>query len=331
MNRLWTYLIVMILVAVIGMMMCAFQVRFTETAIVTRFDQIKEVIPQEQAGLHFKWPWPIEQVHRYDTRLRCFETEFRQIGTEDQKTVVLTAYATWRVQDGSLFLKAVGREDAAKNKIRDMLENRVSIVLRNHPLSNLVNVHPDEIKFNEIEKEFLAGIKESAATNYGVEIVSVGIKRLGLPESVTTEVFNRMKEDRQKTIKELNAEGEAKAKEIRVTAEEISNRILARATAYAKTVEGKGEAEAAKYFKEFDKNRTLSDFLKKRETLLRVLAGQTTLVLDSNTIELFKILHDASQTIPEGSISQKPAEPVPASTSNDEKMGGDGEDEKPKH
>src|SRR5882672_7695188 len=104
MNRLWTYMIVLVVVVVIGMMMCAFQVRFTETAIVTRFDKIKEVIPSDQAGLHFKWPWPIEQVHRYDTRLRSFETEFRQIGTEDQKTVVLTAYATWRVQNGSLFL-----------------------------------------------------------------------------------------------------------------------------------------------------------------------------------------------------------------------------------
>src|SRR5262245_9565779 len=165
-SKVWTYLVVLIVVAVIGFMMCAFQVRFTETAVVTRFDQIKEVIPSEQAGLHFKWPWPIEQVHRYDTRLSSFETEFRQIGTEDQKTVVLTAYATWRVKDGKQFLKAVGREDAATNKIRDMLENRVSIVLRNHPLSQLVNTHPDEIKYNQIEQEFLSGIKEAAEANY---------------------------------------------------------------------------------------------------------------------------------------------------------------------
>ncbi|QDV92142.1 Modulator of FtsH protease HflC [Phycisphaerae bacterium RAS2] len=292
-----TLFVAAILLAVICLMMCAFQVRFTETAVVTRFDQIKEVIPAEQAGLHFKLPWPFEAVHRYDTRLRSFETEFRQIGTEDQKTVVLTAYATWRIRDGKQFLKAVGREDTAGVKIRDMLENRVSIVLRGHPLSHLVNVNPDEMKFAQIEKEFLEGIKQPARDNYGIEVVSVGIKRLGIPESVTGEVFNRMKEDRTKTIKELSAEGDAKAREVRVTAEEISNKILARAAAYAKSIEGKGEAEAAKYYKEFDKNRALSDFLKKRETLLKVLAGQTTLVLDADVIELFKLLRDATKAV----------------------------------
>jgi membrane protease subunit HflC len=185
-----------------------------------------------------------------------------------------------------------------------------------------VNTHPDEIKYNEIEEEFLSGIKDSAATNYGVEVVSVGIKRLGIPESVTTEVFNRMKEDRLKTIKELSAEGEAKAKEIRVGADEISNRIMARATAYAKTIEGKGEAEAARYYKEFDKNRALSDFLKKRETLLKVLAGQTTLVLDANTIELFKLLRDAAKSSGAGLISKAPASEQNGDSNGDVEKGG---------
>src|ERR1043166_2333086 len=94
-----TLLISGLVIVVILLMMCAFQVRFTETAVVTRFDQIKEVIGPDQAGLHFKLPWPIDQVHRYDNRLQSFETEFRQVGTEDQKTVVLTAFATWRICD----------------------------------------------------------------------------------------------------------------------------------------------------------------------------------------------------------------------------------------
>lgn len=286
-----TLIVAGILVFTIVLMMCAFQVTFTETAVVTRFDKIKDVYTPEQAGLHFKWPWPIDQVHRYDTRLRSFETEFRQLGTEDQKTIVLTAFATWRIDDGRVFLKAIGREDAAAPKIRDLLENRVSVVLRTHPLSSLVNVDPDQMKFSLIETEFLQGIHDAAKANYGIEIVSVGIKRLGIPESVTKEVFARMKEDRQKTIKELVAEGEAKAKEIRAEAQEISSRILARASAYAKTIEGRGEAEASKYYAAFAKNRTLSDFLKKLETLKKVLeSGQTTMILDSNESELIELL-----------------------------------------
>lgn len=292
-----TILVAALILVIIVFMMCSFQVRFTETAVVTRFDEIRKVIPPNEAGLHFMLPWPIDHVHRYDTRLRSFETDFRQLGTEDQKTLVLTAYATWRIEDGVKFLKAIGREETADQKIRDLLENRVSTVLRTHPLSHLVNVDEKEMKFAQIEAEFLAGVREPARQNYGIEIVSVGIERLGIPESVTREVFTRMKEDRQRTIKELTAEGEAKAQEIRVTAEEISSKIIARAEAYAKKIESQGEALAAEYYAKFAQNRGLSDFLKRRETLKKILeSGDATIVLDAGKLEPFKLLQEAASS-----------------------------------
>jgi membrane protease subunit HflC len=294
-----------LVVVIIVFMMCAFQVRFTETAVVTRFDEIVKTVEPQQAGLHFKMPWPVDRIHRYDTRLRSFETDFRQLGTEDQKTIVLTAYATWRIADGKQFLKAVSKEDAAAAKIRDLLENRVSIVLRTHPLSHLVNVDPNEMKFAQIEKEFLAGIRDQAMNNYGIDIVTVGIKRLGIPESVTQEVFSRMKEDRQKTIKELTAEGLAEGQKIRVSAEEIANKILARAAAYAKQIEAEGDAIAAGYNSEFMKDQKLSNLLKTKETLLKVLeGGQSTLVLDANKFEFLELLRDAAPSPKAGPRSQ---------------------------
>jgi membrane protease subunit HflC len=304
-----TILVGLAIVLIIVFMMCAYQVRFTETVVVTRFDQIRSVVEPSRAGLHFKLPWPVEQVHRFDTRLQVFNTEFRQIGTEDQKTIILEAYATWRIADGELFLKAIGQPDGAASKIRDLLENRVSVVLRTHPLSHLVNVEASQMKFSEIEREIHDGVVELAAKNYGIELVSVGIKRLGIPASVTKEVFTRMKEDRQKTIKELTAEGEAKAKQIRVAAEEIAGKIRARAEAYAKKIEGQGEAEAAKYYKHFQENPKLSDFLMKRATLAKIMqSGQTTLVLDANEFDLLELLRDAVKAIePPKQKSEGPA------------------------
>lgn len=294
-RNLPTILVAAILVLIVVFMMCAFQVRFTETAVVTRFDQIQRTIGPEDAGLHFKLPWPIDRVHTFDTRMRSFDTEFRQLGTQDQKTIVLTAYATWRIQDGERFLKTIGREEMAARKIGDLLENRVSTVLRTHPLSHLVNVNETEMKFAQIEREFLDGIRGPALQNYGIEIVRVGIQRLGIPESVTKEVFARMKEDRQKTIKELTAEGQAKAQEIRSTAEKVSETILARAEAYAKKIEGLGDAEAARYYAKFAENLELSNFLKKKETLRKILeGGQVTLVLDASQLEPFTMLRDAA-------------------------------------
>lgn len=281
-------LVAVIIVVVILLMMCAFQVKYTETAVVTRFDQIKQVIKPENAGFQWKLPWPIETVHRFDARLRTLETEFKQLGTADQKTVVLTAYATWLIEDAEKFLKAIGRDDAAEPKLRDLLENRVSEVLKSHPLSDLVTTDAARMKFDEIEAAFLVGVQQRAIDNYGVRINSVGIKRLNIPESVTKEVFARMKEERQKTIKELEGQGTSEAQGITARAIEEARKIEQRAEAYAKKIESQGEAEAFSYFPIFAENRELSDFLKKRESILKILqSGEITLVLSAEEIMPF--------------------------------------------
>lgn len=289
----WPALVVAgVVIAIIFMMMCSFQVRFTETAVVTRFDRIIHVIDAEDAGLHAKWFWPIDEVHRYDTRLRAFETEFRQQGTKDQRTIILTVFATWRVKDAAKFLKAVGpREEAGVDKIRDRLESAVSSVLQTHVLGELVNTDPAQMKIGQIEDEILAAIQADVLERYGIQVSSVGIKRFGLPESVTKEVFARMKEDRQKTIKQLEGEGDAEADKITADSQEKASKILARARAYAQQIRTSGELEVAKYYKFFEENRELSDFLKKRDTLLRIInAGQITLVLDAADITPFEFL-----------------------------------------
>jgi len=309
----WTILVAVLIVVVILLMMCAFQVRFTETVVVTRLDNVHQVITPEQAGLHWKLPWPIDRVHRYDARLRSFETEFRQVGMKDQKTVILTAYAQWRIKNARRFLEAVGREDGAARKIRDLLENQVSIVLRSHPIEHLVSTDKDLMQFKGIETAFLDGITESADANYGIQVVSVGIKRLGIPESVTKEVFSRMKEDRQKEIKQLTAEGEATSKQIRADADEKAKRIIARAEAYAKTIEGQGDALAAKYYEAFAKNPQLSDFLKKLETVEKIFkAGQITLVLDAAKVAPFDLIREAAKAASQNAAPSEPDATPPA-------------------
>lgn len=294
-RQVTTFLVAAVVLVVITALMFCYQVRFTEKVVVTRFDDIKEDQP-DGPGLHFKWPWPIEQVHRFDARLRTFETEFRQAATQDQKTVVITSYATWRIDDAEKFLTAVGREDTVTDKVRDLLENQVQLVLRKYPLSALVNTDPEKLKLDEMEQAFLEGIAGAARERYGIEFVSVGIKRLGLPESVTKDVFARMKEDRLKTSRQYEAEGQAEAVRIRSSADEMAKKIKARAEAFAKTLEGEGEAEAARYYKVFAENPQLSDFLKKLETVEKILAsGQITLVLDADKFIPFDILKAAEE------------------------------------
>lgn len=287
-----------IVIMVILLMMCTYQVRFTQTAVVTRFDRIVDEIKPEEAGLHWKWPWPVERVRTFDARLKSFETEFRQQGTKDQRSIVLTVFATWRIDDARKFIEAVGpSEEAGAVKIEDRLNDVVNTVLKKHDLDELVNTDRTKTRFAAIEREFLEGIQEQIKQDYGIVVNSVGVKRLNLPQSVTQAVFARMKADRQKTIQELEAEGESRARQITSTAEQDANKILERARAYAKVIEARGEAEAAKYYKLFEENRELSDFLKKAESLLKIMrAGQTTVVIDAEEMSPFELLRPGDKS-----------------------------------
>lgn len=298
-------IVALIVLLVIVCMMCAFQVGFTETVVVTRFERPKENQPTEP-GLYFKLPWPIDRVHRYDTRLRTFETEFRQVAAKESEPLILTTYATWRVKDGLRFQKTSLSESQVTSKIRGLVSNQVALALKRFSLSELVNVDASKNRLAEFERDILVGVttvpgakggegalsvKEAAMKDFGVEVVSIGIKRLGLGEEVTKNVFERMRAERDNVAKRLEAEGVSEAQKIREEAREVESKIRLRAEAYAKKLRGEGEAEAANYYAYFEQNRQLADFLKKLETVEEILkSGRMTLVLDAHTIVPFEIL-----------------------------------------
>ena len=52
--------------------------------------------------------------------------------------------------------------------------------------------------------------------------------------------------------------------------------------ATAKSIRAEGDAEAAKYYEVFKENPELAVFLRKLDSLRRIMKGRTTLVLDTN-------------------------------------------------
>src|SRR5262249_27211160 len=58
-----------------------------------------------EAGLHLKWPWPIQSVQRIDRRLQYFDLPGAELLTHDpkgktiDKTLTVDAYICWRIAD----------------------------------------------------------------------------------------------------------------------------------------------------------------------------------------------------------------------------------------
>ena len=74
-----SFFIGIILLLIFASILFIFQVRQSEVAVVTTFGSYSRTI--EDAGLRFKWPWPIQKVYRFDNRLQNFERKFEQTTT----------------------------------------------------------------------------------------------------------------------------------------------------------------------------------------------------------------------------------------------------------
>jgi len=80
-----------LLVVALGLYMIAYQVRFNEVAVIRRFGQIRAPDPARndpgdvitEPGLYWKWPWPIQQVTRYDNRIQITTTTGEETPTRD--------------------------------------------------------------------------------------------------------------------------------------------------------------------------------------------------------------------------------------------------------
>ena len=272
----------LILLLVFVALLFCFQVRQTEVALVTTFGKPTRTITE--AGLYFKLPWPIQKVQTFDKRIQSFEEKFEETLTKDSYNVIITVYSGWTISDPTVFRERFnGSVARAESELATLVRSAKNAVVGQHPFSHFISTNEKELKFTEIEGEMLAAVQPVAKASYGIDVRFLGIKQLGLPESITQKVFDRMKEERQRFVQKLQADGEAKASDIRSAANRERSDILTKAEAEVTELRGKAEAEAAKSLAVFKENPELAVFLLKINALEQTLKERSTLILDQRT------------------------------------------------
>jgi modulator of FtsH protease HflC len=274
-----------VVLLIFGLLLVCFQVRKGEVGLVTTFGRATR---QAGSGAHLKWPWPIQKVHKFDQRIQTVESKFEQVQTSDQFNLLVTVYVGWAISDPEQFFESFGDSTAkAEDSVVALLRNTYSGILGRHPFSDFISTDEKQLKFGEIEQQWLTTLQAQMRTNnYGVEVKFLGIKKLGLPESVTEEVFKAMRKERQLQITAIESEGERQASDIRSAADAVAASTLANAEAEATRIRGQGESEAAKTFAVFQQDPPLANFILRLGALEAFLKEKTTLVLDTQTSPL---------------------------------------------
>ncbi len=281
-----TLLIGAVLIFICALLLFTFQVRQTEVAVVTTFG--KPTRPITKPKLYFKWPWPIQQVHKFDQRIQTFDEvdKYSQELTADGNTLVTMVYVGWRITDPEVFFPkfAGGSVVEARKMLENLVRNAKGVVVGRHALSDFINADEKKLKFDAIEDQIKAMVQSQLQTNNcGIQVEFLGIKKLGLPESVTQTVFERMQSERKVLADKLEFEGQAEAAKIRSDADRQSAEIISRAESEAQIIIGRGEAVAAETLPVFQQNPELANFLLGLRSLEASTREKTTLIFDSRT------------------------------------------------
>lgn len=282
MKNIGTILAAVFLGIVLVLYMCTFQVRFTEVAIRKTWGK-----PAARAivdpGLKFKWPSPIQSIVVYDKRLRLLEDRTEETRTKYGKNVLVTTFTLWRIDDPAKFhTNFPTSEQDGESKLRTTVVTHKHAVIGRHSFGELISTDPARRKIREIEQEILAAVRRDAAKEFGIEVVDFGIKKLGLPESVTVAAFDAMKSNEQAKAARYTAEGEARAADIVAKAKAAENRIMATARQKVAEIERQAQEIVGKYYREFDEHPELRIFLDKLKADAAALRERSTLIFSTD-------------------------------------------------
>jgi membrane protease subunit HflC len=275
--------------------MCVFTVDRTEFVYRTQFGRHVKTYDGAggDAGLHFKWPSPVESVQRLDRRLQYFDLPGSELMTRDpkgtiDKTLTLDAYVCWRIADAEnvdQFIRKVGTPEGAQAIIGQRLSSELGAAIGRKELDDLISVEMskdgqlrrvDEQR-DELRKQLL---KEMNGSEYGIEIVDIRLRRLNHPPAVRQAIFDRITSEREKKVADYRSQGEREVAEIKSKSDYEVKKMGTEAEAESIKLRGQADAAADRIRSDAQmKDPQFYAFLKRLEEYQRILGDNKSVLL----------------------------------------------------
>jgi membrane protease subunit HflC len=280
-----------IVAGIVALVLLANSALFTvdqrQNAIVFQLGEIREVVTKP--GLHFKWPL-IQNVRYFDTRILTLDDPDPQsFITSENKPVLVDAFVKWRISDPREFYIAVGDERGAGSRINQTVNGLLRDEFGKRTVHDVVSGERDEVMSKVRERV------EQDAKKIGVTIVDVRLKRVDLPDTVSTDVYRRMDSERKRAAAELRSTGGAEGERIRADADRQREIIVAEAYRDAQKVRGEGDAKAAAiYAAAFQQNPEFYSFYRSMEAYRTSFRGRNDLLVLEPNSDFFRYLRDSA-------------------------------------
>ena len=300
-----------LLVVLIVILDAVFKVKEAEQVVVTQFGKPvgkAKITP----GLKIKVPF-IQKTNYFEKRFMEWDGDPNQLPTKDKKFIFVDTYARWQITDPLQFFKRLTDERGALSRIADILDGETRDYIANHDLEEVVrstNRVPtpsgsigeevgdtlSDISTGRLDiQKLILGSANQKASDLGIIILDVRLKRLNYVEEVQTQVYERMKSERYRIAEKFKSEGLGEASKINGEKERDLKTIQSEAYRRAEEIRGQADARATTvYAGAYDQSaasRSLYSFMKSMETFEKTFDTTTTIIVSTKS-ELYKYLID---------------------------------------
>lgn len=270
--------VIIVIAALVLLGNSLFVIKENQYGIVKQFGRIEKVI--DEAGLYVKIPF-IQELDTVSKELQLYDIAKSDVITKDKKSMIADSFVLWEITDPKVFAQTLNTSTAnAESRIDVAVYNSIKNVISSMTQADIIAA-----RGQELTEYIMSGI--TSINQYGIEIASVEIKLLDLPEDNKDAVFQRMISERENIAATYTAEGNSEAQVIRNTTDKEAALLISDAQKQAEILKAEGEAEYMKIMAEAYNDADKASFYSFTRSLdalkESIQGGNKTIILDKDS------------------------------------------------
>jgi membrane protease subunit HflK len=284
------FLVVVVLAAIVAFYAFTFRVSPDELGVVMRFGKITR---QEPPGLHFRLPYPIDEVRLPKvTRQNIMEIGMRSGGaarsvrpvleeslvlTGDENIIDINFVVFWRIRDAQKYLFNIQNPETT---VKEVAESAMRDVVGQSDIQPLLTGARQ--KTEQAVQKLMQDILDRYGA--GISVDQVQLQKVDPP----TQVIDAFRDVQAARADQERLQNEAGSYANRVVPEARGDaeRILQAARAYKEQSVAEATGQTARFLKVYEEYKKAPEVTRKRmylETMERVLGGTDKIIIDSKS------------------------------------------------
>lgn len=287
-------LLFVLAIALFAVVSSCFVVQEGERTILFQFNKVQRTadgnIQVFEPGLHFKLPF-VEKVRDLDAKVQTLENPGDRFVTSEKKDLLVDSYVKWRIADfGKYYLATQGRLERAETLLKQYINNGLRTEFGSRTIGQIVSGERSALMKKALDQA------SKGAEELGIEILDVRVKKINLPDSISNNIYQRMRAERIAVAKEHRARGMEESEKKRSDIDSKVTVMLADAHRNSRILRGEGDAEAAKvYANAYGKNAEFFTFLRSMEAYRNSFTSKSDVIIVQPENEFFKLMQGTAK------------------------------------